>query len=301
MNRKIIPALLVLALVVMACQIPSSLPNSVPPAAASTALPPKPADLTVEMLRNGTYFAPYYGRTVTLVNGAFSAGTGADKYSIKMLDLVTFGDLNGDGVNDATFIMVEDGGGSGQFESVIAVLNAGGTPTPAGYAKLGDRVQIHSLAIAAGQLNLKMLVQGPNDPMCCPSQIVKQTYQMVKNIFWLTQISTFTPDNQERSLIINSPVGEASVTNPFTINGSFTIAPFENTLSVRIYLPDETKVNESALTVDPGGVAGGPGKFSKTIDLSSAGITGTIIVQFLDVSAADGSTMALASVVVNIH
>ena len=28
---------------------------------------------------------------------------------------------------------------------------------------------------------------------------------------------------------------------------------------------------------------------------------GTIIVQFLDVSAADGSTMALASVVVNIH
>ena len=301
MLRKIILPLLALALAVMACQIQSIIPAPVLSAPTDTPVPPAPAGLTLLMLRNGTYFAPAYGKTITLVNGAYTTGSGADQYSVQMLDMVALGDMNGDGVNDAAILLVENGGGSGQFESVIAVLNNGGVPTQAGYAKLGDRVLVHSLEIAGGTLNLKLVVQGPNDPMCCPSQVEAQSYRMVGNTFWLTRLSTFTSDNQERAIIINSPGENTSVTNPFTISGSVTIAPFENTLSTRIYMPDETKVNESPLTVDSGGVAGGPGKFSKTVDLSSAGITGPVIIQFLDLSAADGSTLALASVVLNIH
>ncbi len=121
---------------------------------------------------------------------------------------------------------------------------------------------------------------------------------MVGNTFWLTRMSTTTPNNQERAIIINSPADDASVSNPFTISGSVTIAPFENMLACRIYLPDETKVNESSLTVDSGGVAGGPGKFTKTFDLGNAGITGPVVIQFLDLSAADGTTLAIGSVVV---
>ena len=72
------------------------------------------------------------------------------------------------------------------------------------------------------------------------------------------------------------------MTNPFTVSGSVTIAPFENTLTYRLFLPDGTKVNEATLLVDSGGIAGGPGTFSQPFNLSNAGISGPVIIQFLD-------------------
>ncbi len=128
------------------------LPPTALPAPTITPPAPTPASLTLDMLRNGTYLAPYFGKTVTLVNGAYS---GADNFSVKMLDMVAFGDMNGDGAKDAAIILVESGGGSGSFESLVAVLNDGGAPSQAGYAKLGDRVDVHSMEIAAGTLSLE--------------------------------------------------------------------------------------------------------------------------------------------------
>ena len=152
-----------------------------------------------------------------------------------MLDTVAFGDLNGDGIGDAAIILVENGGGSGEFESVVAVLDPGGVPTQAGQAQLGDRVRINSMAINSGMIELDTLVQGPNDPMCCPSLPETQSFRMVGNTLWLTRLTSRTPDNQERSITINAPADGAQVTNPFTVSGSVTIAPFENTLAYRVY------------------------------------------------------------------
>jgi hypothetical protein len=315
MNRLIILPIFALALAVMACQIQSATPTPAiptPTSSTDTPLPPVPTDtpvpatsvpavLTLDMLKNGTYHAPVYDRTVTLVNGAYSAGSGADAYSIQMLDVVASGDLNGDGVGDAAIILVENGGGSGEFESVVAVLDSGGAASQAGQAQLGDRVKINSMTIASGTIVLDLLVQGPNDGMCCPSQPETQSYRRVGNTLWLTRLTSRTPDNHERSISINSPADGADVSNPFTVSGSVTIAPFENTLAYRIYLPDGTKVNESPLMVDSGGIAGGPGTFSQTFDLSNAGITGPVILQFLDLSAADGSALAMGSVVLTVH
>jgi hypothetical protein len=218
-----------------------------------------------------------------------------------MLDVVAFGDLNGDGVGDAAIILVESGGGSGEFESVVAVLDADGAPSQAGQAQLGDRVRINSMTIVSGTIALDTHVQGPNDPMCCPSQPETQSYRMVGNALWLTRLTSRTPDNQDRSITIKAPADGASVTNPFTVNGSVTIAPFENTLAYRLFLPDGTKVNESTLLVDSGGIAGGPGTFSQPFNLSNAGILGPVILQFLNLSAADGTTLALGSVVLTVH
>lgn len=116
-----------------------------------------------------------------------------------------------------------------------------------------------------------------------------------------TRWVTWTPDNHERTITVNSPADRADVTNPFTVSGDVTIAPFENNLVYRIYLPDGTLVNESSLMVDSGGVLGGPGTFSQNFDLSNAGITGQVIIQFLDLGAADGTTMAMGSVVLTVH
>jgi len=52
--------------------------------------------------------------------------------------------------------------------------------------------------------------------------------------------------------------------------------------------------------VDSGGVAGAPGTFSQTFNLSSAGVSGPVIFQFIDLSPADASTLALGSVVLNV-
>jgi len=116
-----------------------------------------------------------------------------------------------------------------------------------------------------------------------------------------TRWVTWTPDNHERTITVNSPAVWANVTNPFTVSGDVTIAPFENNLVYRIYLPDGTLVNESSLIVDSGGVLGGPGTFSQDFDLSNAGITGPVLIQFLDLSAADGSTLAMGTVVIKVH
>jgi hypothetical protein len=312
MNRKLILPVLALVLATMAClvQVTPTLPpgptavapteTSLPLVPSATPVAPTPASLTLDMLRNGTYYLPNYKRTVKLVNGAYSEGSGATLYSVKMLDTVAFGDMNNDGVVDAAIILVENGGGSGEFESVVNVMNTNGAPTQTGQALLGDRVQVKGMTITSGVLAMDMLVQGPNDPMCCPSEPESQTYRMVGNALWLTNLDTITTQVQKRTITINTPVDGTNVTNPFTISGAETIAPFENTLTYRVFLPDGTKVNEATVPVDSGGVAGAPGTFSQTFNLSSAGVSGPVIFQFLDVSAADGSTQALGSVVLNL-
>jgi len=313
MNRKIILPILSLALAMLACLIqttptPPSFPTAVPatatplpPVPTATPIPPAAALLTLDLLRNGTYYALYFKRTVNLVNGVYSEGSGTDQYSVQMLDTIAFGNLDSDGIGDAAILLVENSGGTGEFESVVALLNKDGAPSQVGQAGLGDRVKLNSMAINAGMLVLDTLVQGPNDPMCCPSLPETQSFRVVGNALWLAHMTSLTPDAQQRAININAPVDGASVTNPFTIRGSETIAPFENTLAYRIFLPDGTRLNESTLLEDSGGIAGGPGTFSQQFDLSNAGITGTVIFQFLDLSAADGSTLALGSVVLTVH
>lgn len=315
MNRKLLVPSLAIALSILACNLQSgpivpptpliTVTDTPLPALTATSIPclptplPNSSGLTVEMLCNGTYYAPVYGHTVTLINGAYSENTSSGVYTVQMLDVHAFGDLNGDGVADAAIILVENDGGTGQFESVIAIYNSGGSPVQAGQSQLGDRVQVNSMDISSGVIHLNMLVQGPNDPMCCPSLAEKQSYWMIAGHLWLMRVTT-TNSGAERSININSPANWADVTNPFTVTGAVPLSPFENTLAYHIYLPIGTKVNDSSLLVSSSGM-GTPGTFSQTFNLSMAGITGYVIIQFVDVSAADGSTLAMGSVLINVH
>lgn len=299
-------------LAVMACNIPSALPAptvSIPARSTDTPVPPTPTittipepsapgDLRLDKLMNGTYDTPVYGHTVTLVNGSYSEGSGANAFSVQMLGIYALGDLNGDGNADAAIILVENGGGSGEFESVIAVINQGGVPHQESQASLGDRVQIKSVNISSGVIHLDMLVQGLSDPMCCPSMPQKQNYWLIDNRLWLMHLES-TINGVDHAIVIESPAIWASVTNPFNINGSISILPFENTLVYRIFFTDGKIINESSLTVTP--AKGTTGEFSQVFNLSSAGITDWVIVQFVDASAADGSTIALGSVILKAH
>ena len=314
MNRKLTLPILALALAILACNIKTNPALTPTPAitATDTAVPlitttslPSLAGtattaggLTLDILRNSTYYAPAYGKTVTLINGAYSVDPSGG-YNVQMLDTYALGDLNGDGINDAAIILVENEGGSGQFVSLIVVYNSGGSPVQVGQSSLGDRVQVNSMNISNGVIHLDMLVQGPNDPMCCPSLAEKQSYWMISGHLWLMRVTT-TSSGTERTINVNSPANWANVTSPFTVTGDIPISPFENTLAYRIYLPDGTKVNESSLMVSSAGM-GTPGTFSQDINLTMARITGPVIIQFVDESAADGSTLAMGSVLVIVH
>jgi hypothetical protein len=51
-----------------------------------------------------------------------------------------------------------------------------GSPDNVATTLLGDRAQVDSMAISDGQIDVKRLTFGPDDPMCCPSQQEAQTY-----------------------------------------------------------------------------------------------------------------------------
>jgi len=255
--------------------------------------------LSLDSLRNATYYAPFYGRIVTLVNGSYSEGSGATAYSVQMLDIHALGDLNGDGKVDAAVILAENGGGTGVFESIVAVIDLGGAPHQIGQVQLGDRILVNSADISLSVIHLNMIVHGPNDPACCPSQAEVQSFWLLGNNLWLMRV-TSGHTGVERSINITYPANWVDVTNPFTVNGDVPISPFENTMNYALFLPDGTKVNETSILVSSAGM-GTPGTFSQTLNLSSAGITGLVVIQFKDLSAADGSILALDSVVVNMH
>ncbi len=299
MKRKLLLLSLAFIIAFSACGSPVAAtplqPGLATSAATNTHIPP----LTLDALRNATYVLPTYGKTVKLTDGNYRYETSTELLDVILLDVYATGDLNGDGVEDAAVILGENGGGSGTFESVIVVYNENGTPVQAAAATLGDRVLVRSAAIQSGEIILEMQVHGPNDGLCCPSVPTLQTYRMIGGYLWMTRLTSNLQTGTERIITVTGPANGADVTSPFTVTGDVTIAPFENNLACRIFLSDGTPVNESPLTVDAPDL-GAPGTFSLIIDLSSAGITGPVIIQFVDISMADGSTLALGSVVVNV-
>jgi hypothetical protein len=152
------------------------------PAACKKAASTPPA-LTVEALRNAEYRSELaQGGVARLTDGQYEQEIvpgSASKITILMMpDKVAFGDLNGDGVDDAAVILASSGGGSGTFISLEAVINEAGTPKDVASASLGDRVQINSVVIAGGKVTVDMITHGPDDPLCCPSVQTTRTFQL---------------------------------------------------------------------------------------------------------------------------
>ena len=139
----------VFALVLSACIAPVE-PAQAPsdeqmPAAADS------SELTIEQLGNATY-GGIYDEPVTLTDGYYEGEPfvegGASRPIVQLIeDTVIYGDLNGDGIDDAAMLLVENSGGSGVFTYVGAQLNQDGQPVDAGTVLLGDRTQIQSAVI----------------------------------------------------------------------------------------------------------------------------------------------------------
>jgi hypothetical protein len=142
----------------------------------------EPEPLTAESLKNAEYLGIYDG-PVDLTDGMYEGEPfvegGASRPLVVFIEPYAFGDLDGDGVDDAAVLLVENSGGSGSFVYLAAVLNSNGSPVNMATTLLGDRAQVEELTIEEGRIKVKMLTHGPEDPMCCPSQESSETYTLV--------------------------------------------------------------------------------------------------------------------------
>ncbi len=284
----------ILSVLLLACCSP--VPVSTPTVAV-----PLPA-LTLDMLRNATYLAPNSGRTITLVDGAYASGsdpTALDFLQVTLNEPAAFGDLNYDGRQDAVVLLAENMGGTGVFVSLVAVLDDGGSLRQAASIFIDDRPMLNNLSIQAGEVLLDAALHAMEDPMCCPSLETGLGYRLYGDAFVLTRLQTKPLEGNLRAINITSPVDLVESTYPVLISGSVTIGPFENTLAYNIYDQANLLVTAGSIMTDSPDM-GLPGNFSLNVDLTMAGVSGSIRVEFVEYSMADGSVLTLDSVLVRV-
>jgi heat shock protein HslJ/LysM repeat protein len=140
-----------------------------------------PEGLAPADLANATYSSEFtQNGTAPLVNGEYSepaAPGSATETKVRLMQTHTaYGEINGQPV--AVTILVTDAGGSGTFYSMHVMVNQDGQPVNIASTSLGDRVQINSITVINNQIVVDMVQAGPDDPMCCPSQHVINTYEV---------------------------------------------------------------------------------------------------------------------------
>jgi hypothetical protein len=74
-----------------------------------------------------------------------------------------------DGRETAAAVLVSSGGGSGTFYDLVLMIRGPDGWKHMDTASLGDRVKVHSVALAGREIIVDLTEQGPDDPMCCPS------------------------------------------------------------------------------------------------------------------------------------
>ncbi|MET0985688.1 MAG: hypothetical protein ABW034_09810 [Steroidobacteraceae bacterium] len=138
--------------------------------------------LTREQLGNLSYpseLGP--NERVQLKNGVFEAQESGDPTAhlvVRLTDHMAEGDLNGDGRSDAAVILESDSGGSGSFMDLAAVLNKPDGPEPVAVTDLGDRTEIRRLTFEDGKVRIELIGHGPDDPVCCPTQVQHREYRL---------------------------------------------------------------------------------------------------------------------------
>ncbi len=141
---------------------------------------PEAAGLSPEALKNAEYQTEWTPEgTVRLANGEYRAPAApgsASEIVVALTEQIAAGELNGEPVT--AVILYSSGGGSGTFYELHVLVEQDGQPHDVAWTQLGDRVQINSLSIQNGEIVVDMVTHGPDDPMCCPTQQVVQTYAL---------------------------------------------------------------------------------------------------------------------------
>jgi hypothetical protein len=105
-----------------------------------------------------------------------------------------FGDLDGDGADEALIISVHNTGGTGQFDAITVYTMRDGGPAILGHIPGGDRGDggISSASIADGAVVVERMMSQEGDGACCPSKAQHER--------WTFQGGAFVEDESARRL-----------------------------------------------------------------------------------------------------
>ncbi|MFN2199590.1 MAG: SH3 domain-containing protein [Caldilineaceae bacterium] len=187
------------------------------------------------LLANTTYPSEFtHDGTAPLVDGTYAeqaAPGSAISTTVTLLpEYTALGEL--DGQPAAAVILATDPGGSGTFIDLGVVTIGDGEPVTVATAQLGDRVEVNSVTIENNQIVVDMLTQGPDDPMCCPTQQVVQTYELqdgqlalvnTQEVDTSSDASAATPEARTEGDVA-SMLANATYPSEFTQDGSAPLA-----------------------------------------------------------------------------
>jgi heat shock protein HslJ len=142
----------------------------------------EPVAPSLEELSSAT-FTGIYDEAVTLVEGRWEGEpfveNGASRPGVGLVDdFALIGDLDGDGREDTTVLLWESSGGSGTRLYLAVMGRSYGGLEDLGTALIGDRVQVRSGRIADRRIELDVVQAGPDDAMCCPSQLATRVWTL---------------------------------------------------------------------------------------------------------------------------
>ena len=131
----------------------------------------------LDSLKNGLYYNSDEGEYYRFHNGKYifdttyveESRTIHDVLYMSVGDVLIENDFDNDGVDDALVTLTANGGGSGIFVAVVVMLNKNSTPIYSDSKWLGDRISIDSSAMVGDSIFVYSIIQGPDEPMCCPT------------------------------------------------------------------------------------------------------------------------------------
>jgi hypothetical protein len=236
-------------------------------------------------------------QVVQFTDGKFEQGTsGSDNFmSVALTDFVAVGDLDEDDRDEIAALVSENYGGTGVFVFLAIYEYVNGTPTFQTSTIVDDRPQLNEVSIENGEIFLDALVHGTDDPMCCPTLKTMRHYRLVDQQLDMTDYTTFTPDGNPRTITIESPTNGMEVFTSVQMKGDVAIAPFENNLVYRIFDVSGIELSAGPIAVSAPDL-GAPGTFDVVIPLGKVLSDSIIRIEVQDLSAADGSLLAMDSV-----
>jgi hypothetical protein len=273
---------------------PDPVTESTPSSAESTTPPGQVAEVRNAQYQLGATDAL---QIVQLTDGNFEQGApGSDDFiSVAVTDFVAVGDLNADGVDEVAALISENYGGTGVFVFLTVYANVDGTLTFQTSTMVDDRPQLNALSIENNEIFLDAVIHGIDEPVCCPTLRTTRHYRWVDNQLDMTDYTTFTPDGRPRTITIEAPTNGTEVFTSVPIQGNVAIAPFENNLAYRIFDISGIELSAGPIAVTAADL-GAPGTFDALIPLGNI-LSGAIIrIEVQDLSAADGSLLAMDSV-----
>ena len=171
---------IVVILTLFACSQSDKRPY--PPAEAR-----KQGMITVEEAQNATYSGLQLSAAeLTLTDGRWQGEPyqegAAARPSVALIDtFMRSTDLDRDGRQEAIVFLSESAGGSGSNTYLAILHNAGGKIINSATRLLGDRIQIKKVDTGDGVIGLEIVQAGPDDPACCPGEIITQHWRLSGN------------------------------------------------------------------------------------------------------------------------